>query len=197
MTSHQVKNQVRDSFEQGFDSLHRVADVVTFPLAPLDGAIHGTARGVLNWLTDTHPGDRSNSKQKCLPNGGGYGGGYGGGHGGGYGGGNGRNGGGYPLGINPNRKLVTVKGNQISDNKADAQAFNNFANQYNRGHNGNYHDNGQGFNNSGNRNNGGYNGQNHDDDDDEDDAIFGFEDNKISGNQGKVKGFNDFGNQYY
>ncbi|KAI5349272.1 PREDICTED: heterogeneous nuclear ribonucleo [Prunus dulcis] len=194
MTSHEVKNQVRDSFEQGFDSLHSVADVVTFPLAPLDGAIHGTSRGVLNWLTDTHPEDRSNSKQKGLPNGGGYG----GGHGRGYGGGNGRNGGGYPLGINPNRKLVTVKGNQISDNNADAQAFNNFANKYNGGYNGhNYHDNGQGFNNSGNRNNGGYNGQNHDDDDNEDDAIFGFSDNKISGNKGKVKGFNDFGNQYF
>ncbi|KAH7513461.1 hypothetical protein FEM48_Zijuj12G0202300 [Ziziphus jujuba var. spinosa] len=60
MTSKQVKNQVRDSVERGFDSLHRIADVVTFPLAPLDGAIHGTARGILNWLTDNHPEDRSN-----------------------------------------------------------------------------------------------------------------------------------------
>ncbi|KAF3456333.1 hypothetical protein FNV43_RR00983 [Rhamnella rubrinervis] len=59
MTSTQVKNQVRDCFEQGFDSAHRVADVVTFPLAPLDGAIHGTARGLFNWLLDEHPGDRS------------------------------------------------------------------------------------------------------------------------------------------
>ncbi|KAF3456339.1 hypothetical protein FNV43_RR00989 [Rhamnella rubrinervis] len=59
MTSTQVKNQVRDCFEQGFDSAHRVADVVTFPLAPLDGAIHGTARGVFNWLLDKHPEDRS------------------------------------------------------------------------------------------------------------------------------------------
>ncbi|KAF3455661.1 hypothetical protein FNV43_RR00301 [Rhamnella rubrinervis] len=59
MTSHQVKNQVRDCFEQGFDSAHRVADVVTFPLAPLDGAIHGTARGIFNWLVDKHPEDKS------------------------------------------------------------------------------------------------------------------------------------------
>ncbi|KAF3456336.1 hypothetical protein FNV43_RR00986 [Rhamnella rubrinervis] len=59
MTSHQVKNQVRDCFEQGFDSAHRVADDVTFPLAPLDGAIHGTARGLFNWLLDEHPQDRS------------------------------------------------------------------------------------------------------------------------------------------
>lgn len=71
MTSTQVKNQVRDTVEQGFDTLHRVADVVTFPLAPLDGAIHGTARGILNWVTDTHPEDRLNTKKNplkgCVP----------------------------------------------------------------------------------------------------------------------------------
>ncbi|KAH7516324.1 hypothetical protein FEM48_Zijuj10G0123000 [Ziziphus jujuba var. spinosa] len=52
--------KARDSVERGFDSLHRIADVVTFPLASLDGAIHGTARGILNWLADNHPEDRSN-----------------------------------------------------------------------------------------------------------------------------------------
>lgn len=44
MTSTQVKNKVRDKVEGGFDKLHGFADTVTFPLAPLDGAIHGTAR---------------------------------------------------------------------------------------------------------------------------------------------------------
>ncbi|WRX22496.1 hypothetical protein QQP08_014983 [Theobroma cacao] len=63
-SSARVKNQVRDSIEHGFDGMHRVADAVTFPLAAVDGAIHGVARGVLNWLTDTHPEDR---KKKCKP----------------------------------------------------------------------------------------------------------------------------------
>ncbi|XVE82251.1 hypothetical protein DITRI_Ditri15bG0133100 [Diplodiscus trichospermus] len=67
-SSHQVKNQVRDSIEQGFDTMHRVADTVTFPLAAVDGAIHGVARGVLNWLTDTHPEDKTKKKKKkCKP----------------------------------------------------------------------------------------------------------------------------------
>ncbi|KAF3455670.1 hypothetical protein FNV43_RR00310 [Rhamnella rubrinervis] len=64
MTSYQVKNQVRDCIEQGFDSVHRVADVVTSPLAPLDGAIHGTARGICNWLLDKHPEDRSRGSNR-------------------------------------------------------------------------------------------------------------------------------------
>ena len=59
MTSTQVRNQVWNNFEQGFNSLHKVADVVTFPLVPLHGAIHGTARGLFNWLVDEHPEDRS------------------------------------------------------------------------------------------------------------------------------------------
>ncbi|ONI28070.1 hypothetical protein PRUPE_1G121000 [Prunus persica] len=118
MTSHQVKNQVRDTVEEGFDNLHRVADVVTFPLAPLDGAIHGTARGVVNWLTDTHP-DRSKSKQ--IPNGAGYG----GGHGGGYG--DGGNGSGY--GGNPNRRTFNFKGNEVSNNEGPTYGFNNFGNR--------------------------------------------------------------------
>ncbi|KAF3456338.1 hypothetical protein FNV43_RR00988 [Rhamnella rubrinervis] len=76
MTSKQVKNQVRDNVEQGFNSLHKVADAVTFPLAPLDGAIHGTARGIFNWLLDKHPEDKSHGHnlnngsqwpQKCHP----------------------------------------------------------------------------------------------------------------------------------
>ena len=55
MTSTQVKNQVRDSVEQEFYSLFKVADVTTFPLASLEGAIHGSARGFFNWLQDEHP----------------------------------------------------------------------------------------------------------------------------------------------
>ena len=65
-SSAHVKNQVRGSIEHGFDTMHRVADNVTFPLAAVDGAIHGVARGVLNWLTDTHPEDRK-KKKKCKP----------------------------------------------------------------------------------------------------------------------------------
>ncbi|XP_021822503.1 RNA-binding protein FUS-like [Prunus avium] len=175
MTSKQVKNQVRDTFEGGFDTLHRVADVVTFPLAPLDGAIHGTARGVLNWLTDNHPEDRSNSKQKCLPkpqqqynNGGGYGGGYG--NGGGYGGGNGGGygGGGYggnPASGNPNRRTFNFKGNEVSNNEGPAYGFNNFGNRRGRGP---------------------YSGE----------SKFGFENNKLNGNKNHAEGFNDFGNEY-
>ncbi|XVF62468.1 hypothetical protein PTKIN_Ptkin09bG0010300 [Pterospermum kingtungense] len=38
---------------------------VTFPLAGVDGAIHGVARGLVNWLTDTHPEDNKKEKAKC------------------------------------------------------------------------------------------------------------------------------------
>ncbi|XVE82252.1 hypothetical protein DITRI_Ditri15bG0133200 [Diplodiscus trichospermus] len=63
-----VRNQVRDGIEQGFDAMHRVADAVTFPLAAVDGAFHGVARGVLNWLTDTHPEEKTKKKKKkCKP----------------------------------------------------------------------------------------------------------------------------------
>ncbi|KAK9928246.1 hypothetical protein M0R45_025392 [Rubus argutus] len=59
MTSKEVKNKVRDSVERGFDKLHRITDTVAFGLAPIDGAIHGVARGIFNWLTDQHPQERT------------------------------------------------------------------------------------------------------------------------------------------
>ncbi|KDP21774.1 hypothetical protein JCGZ_00561 [Jatropha curcas] len=63
-----VKDRVRDHFERKIDRLHRAADIITFPLAPLDGAIHGIARGALNWLTDTHPEEKPKPcNETCLP----------------------------------------------------------------------------------------------------------------------------------
>ncbi|EEF42348.1 arp2/3 complex-activating protein rickA [Ricinus communis] len=61
-----VKDRVRDVVEQKVDTLHKIADVVTFPLAPVDGAIHGVARGLLNWLTDAHP-DEDKPKPESKP----------------------------------------------------------------------------------------------------------------------------------
>ncbi|XVF62467.1 hypothetical protein PTKIN_Ptkin09bG0010200 [Pterospermum kingtungense] len=40
-SSSRVKNEVRDSIEQGFDAMHRVADTVTFPFAAVDGEGYG------------------------------------------------------------------------------------------------------------------------------------------------------------
>lgn len=63
MTSEQVKDKVKNVVVGAFDTAHRVADVVTFPLAPVDGAIHGAAIGISNWLLDKHPGE----EDKCGP----------------------------------------------------------------------------------------------------------------------------------
>ncbi|KAF3455665.1 hypothetical protein FNV43_RR00305 [Rhamnella rubrinervis] len=64
MTSTQVKNQVRNNVEQGFNSLHKLADAATFPLARLDGASHGTARRTFSWLLDKHPEEKSHGDNR-------------------------------------------------------------------------------------------------------------------------------------
>ena len=62
MSNKEAKIQLRDAVEHGIDKLHKIADVVTAPVAPLDGAVHGFCRGFANRLTDTHPEDTTNKK---------------------------------------------------------------------------------------------------------------------------------------
>ncbi|KAK8475465.1 hypothetical protein V6N13_065277 [Hibiscus sabdariffa] len=63
--------QVSDSVEYGIDKLHRAADrFLVYPLAAVEGAIQGAARGVHNVATHKHLSDRAigagnHSKCKC------------------------------------------------------------------------------------------------------------------------------------
>ncbi|MBA0585404.1 hypothetical protein Gorai_016183 [Gossypium raimondii] len=51
----QVRNHVSDSVEHGIDELHRAADrCLVYPLAAIEGAIQGAARGVHNVVTQKH-----------------------------------------------------------------------------------------------------------------------------------------------
>ncbi|KAK9928248.1 hypothetical protein M0R45_025394 [Rubus argutus] len=146
MTSKEVKDKVRDSVERGFDKLHRITDTVTFGLAPLDGAIHGVARGVFNWLTDQHPQERTKDCKDGKNSKPGSSGGGGRGQGGRDSGdgdrpydnikpkginikGNGIRGGGSNNG-NDDDEALNIEGNQISDNEADDVGISNIGNKY-------------------------------------------------------------------
>ncbi|XVE65525.1 hypothetical protein DITRI_Ditri08aG0006800 [Diplodiscus trichospermus] len=60
MRRNKVRNQVSDMVEYEFDKLHRVADrFMIYPLAVVEGAIQGAARGVHNFITHKHPLDRA------------------------------------------------------------------------------------------------------------------------------------------
>ncbi|UTQ50649.1 MAG: 30.4 kDa unknown protein [Plant associated soymovirus 1] len=48
-----TKDRIRDWIERKFDKLHRLTDKL--PLGILDGVLHGTSRGIINFLTDHHP----------------------------------------------------------------------------------------------------------------------------------------------
>ncbi|KAH7843368.1 hypothetical protein Vadar_015794 [Vaccinium darrowii] len=61
-TREKVKKKVQEKseriaarIEHGFDKAHHTADRVLWPLAPIDAVVHGTARGIKNWLCDEHP----------------------------------------------------------------------------------------------------------------------------------------------
>ncbi|CAB4262145.1 unnamed protein product [Prunus armeniaca] len=54
MTTSPVKDQMRDFVEKEIDNAHKVVDAITSPIAPLDGVVHGVARGIF--------------KPKCAPN---------------------------------------------------------------------------------------------------------------------------------
>ncbi|XP_058210555.1 two-component response regulator ARR18-like [Rhododendron vialii] len=68
----QVKKKsdpIADGIEKGLDAAHGVVDHLLWPLKPIDSVIHGTARGVKNWLCDEHPTDnaakpKTNTKKK-------------------------------------------------------------------------------------------------------------------------------------
>ncbi|KAI8558182.1 hypothetical protein RHMOL_Rhmol04G0069800 [Rhododendron molle] len=58
----QVKKKsdpIADGIEQGLDAAHGVVDHLLWPLKPIDSVIHGTARGVKNWLCDEHPANNA------------------------------------------------------------------------------------------------------------------------------------------
>ncbi|GMJ12273.1 hypothetical protein HRI_004896500 [Hibiscus trionum] len=65
------RNHVSDSVEYGIDKLHRVAEqFLVYPLAAVEGAIQGAARGVHNVATHKHHLDRADAadhygKCKC------------------------------------------------------------------------------------------------------------------------------------
>ncbi|XVF66122.1 hypothetical protein PTKIN_Ptkin10aG0009400 [Pterospermum kingtungense] len=60
MRRNQVRNQVSDYVEYEFDRLHRrIADRMVYPLAAVEGAVQGVARGVHNLVTHKHPTDRA------------------------------------------------------------------------------------------------------------------------------------------
>lgn len=55
MTTINGKDKTKYVIEDAIDGVHEVADVITAPLGPVDGSIHGIARGALNCLIDEHP----------------------------------------------------------------------------------------------------------------------------------------------
>ncbi|OMO58438.1 hypothetical protein COLO4_34638 [Corchorus olitorius] len=59
MGRNQVRVHVSDSVEHEFDKLHRIADrYMVYPLAAVEGAVQGVARGFHNLVTHKHPSDR-------------------------------------------------------------------------------------------------------------------------------------------
>ncbi|UTQ50640.1 MAG: 30.2 kDa unknown protein [Plant associated caulimovirus 1] len=59
------KDKIRDWIEHKFDQLHRITDKL--PLGILDGVLHGTSRGIINFLLDNHP-ERLRQQETSLFN---------------------------------------------------------------------------------------------------------------------------------